>query len=491
MPLPHILGRGLAAAAVMAAWILIRNLDARLPAMLPPDAPLLQHLLHLLLGSFLWLGMAWLLVQLLVHGIVEGALVGILRRRVPGLVKDLLRVVIYGAAVAGILKVVLGLPVGGVLATTGLVGVVLGFALRDMIADVFSGIAINLEEPYLIGDTIGLEDGFIGRVVEITWRTTRLVSADEITSVVPNGRIGAMAVRNYSQPAQPWRAQVEVILGHEVPVSRAQRVLEAALRGVDEDINRRRAQAQVLKVDELGVHYMLFYWVTSIEEWSPLRTRVLDAAMECLYHAGIAPVRPRPEVSLRRVAVDRIDETATRRLQLARIELLHELDDAELTRLAGGLTTRSAPPGTRVVREGDDGESLFLVLEGLLEVSVAGAGGVARIVGSLRAGEYFGEFSLLTPEARSASVDAVTECRLLEIGRAALEPLLKGRPELATLLSRRLAERRLASRMALDRASEASPHHRHELAERLLAHIRAVFHLERSTSVSSATNKTR
>lgn len=477
MPLPASAKRLLSALLVLLGWLLLFRLDARLPEVLPAGAPLLERILHALLGASLWLGMAWLCVQVVVAAFIDGLLVGVFKRSVPGLVKDILRVLIYGSALLGVLGVVLRLPVGGVLATTGAVGVVLGFALRDMIADFFSGIAIDLEEPYRLGETISLEGGFIGRVTEITWRTTRLVSADEIVSVIPNGRIGRMEVHNLSRPSAPWRAQLELTLGHEVPVGRALRILEGSLRGVDEGINRARGQAHVAKVDELGVHFTLFYWVASIEEWSPLRTRVLQSVLEGLYHAGLQPVRPRSEVALRRAMGGQLDEQADRRLLLARVDLFQELGEAELALLAGPLRTRAVPAGERVVGQGEAGDTLFLVVEGLLEARLSREGGGQTAVGSLRAGDFFGEFSLLTGEPRSASVDAVTECRLLEVQRGDLEPILAGRPELARSLSGILAQRRLSARRTLERLGAEAVHHQ-DLAERMLRRIRQVFGLQ-------------
>lgn len=471
-----LMARLIATLVFLAGLALLWQLYDGLPDLLPAGSARMQAVLHALIGALLWLGMAWLVVQVVVRGIVTGLVETLLGRPVPGLVKDLLRVLVYGSAIVAVLSSVLGLPVAGVLATTGAVGVVLGFALRDMIADFFSGIAINLEEPYLIGETIGLDDGFIGRVAEITWRTTRLVSADEITAVVPNGRIGLMVLRNYSRPSQPWRAQLELVLEHGVPVQRARRILEAAVRGVDQGLNRERAQAQVLKVDLQGVHYLLFYWVTSIEEWSPLRTRVQQAALESLYHAGLSHARPRTDVHLDREPGSPAEDGADRRLQLGRLELFHELSESELALLAEPLRPVTWQAGKRVVCEGDPGDSLFLVLEGLLDVHARVEPDADRTVASLHAGDFFGEFSLLTGEARSASVDCVTECRLMEIRRADLEPILEARPELARLLSRQLAERRLQNRRALLH-NPAEVHHHYELAERLLKRIRELFRL--------------
>jgi len=89
------------------------------------------------------------------------------------------------------------------------------------------------------------------------------------------------------------------------------------------------------------------------------------------------------------------------------------------------------------VREGEEGDSLFIVLRGDLEVHVG-----TEKVGTLSAGEFFGEMSLLTGAKRRATVRTVDEVRLLEISKAAIEPIIVTHPTIAEGLSTAL-ERRL------------------------------------------------
>ena len=144
--------------------------------------------------------------------------------------------------------------------------------------------------------------------------------------------------------------------------------------------------------------------------------------------------------------------------------------------LAEPLRPLNLPPERRVVTQGESGDSLYLVVEGLLEARVTAAGQGETTVGTLRAGDVFGEFSLLTGEPRSASVDTITECRLLEVQRANLEPILSGRPALAGTLSTMLAQRRLDARRTLERLGQGVHPHQ-ALAERMLRRIREVFSL--------------
>ena len=109
--------------------------------------------------------------------------------------------------------------------------------------------------------------------------------------------------------------------------------------------------------------------------------------------------------------------------------------------------------GTDVVHQNDEGDSLFVVVDGLLEVRRKADDGRTRTIARLEPGQCFGEMSLLSGEPRSATVTAITDGTLFELDRKGLAPILQNRPEIADLLSSILIERQEQNR---DEAPEAS-----------------------------------
>ena len=135
---------------------------------------------------------------------------------------------------------------------------------------------------------------------------------------------------------------------------------------------------------------------------------------------------------------------------IARNDLFQILDADALGRLADTAHERQVSAGTILVDEGDTGRSLFIVLEGFLEVSVADDQAGRLVVNRLAAGAFFGEFSLLTGAPRSARVTAKTDCVLIEITEAILTPILQSCPGLADHLACVLASRQQMTREARD-----------------------------------------
>jgi len=90
------------------------------------------------------------------------------------ILSDLASGLIYLAALFGILQFAFHQPVTGLLATSGIVALVLGLALRSALADLFSGIALNIETPFRAGDWISVDGTNDAQVIEISWRATQI-----------------------------------------------------------------------------------------------------------------------------------------------------------------------------------------------------------------------------------------------------------------------------------------------------------------------------
>lgn len=424
--------------------------------------------LHPAGGVVGWFGLAWLGV-----GAVDMAMRRATRHTSapPRLVQDMARVILFGGAVLAILAFVFRLPVGGVLATSGVVVAVLGFALRGIITDVFSGIALNMEHPYRIGDWVQLDGGVVGMVVEMNWRATRLMTRDHTAVVVPNGMIAAGRLVNYSFPDRHYRASLRLALPPQVPVEQGAHLLTAAVLGVESVLAAPKPEVQMEGFDERGHVFALRYWVADYAEDNACRDAVARAVAEALARAETAAAMPRRAVTITHPAESAAAGMAD---HLHRIVLFRRFSDTELAAVAEAVEERPFSEGEVLFAEGDPGGSLLLLADGVLEVRVA-VDGADTPLERLRAGDVLGEISLLTGQPRSASVVALTDGLAYEIRKEHIEPILRARPQLAEdlagLMARRLAHNRrrlAASRHGGDATAEAGD---------LLARLKAFFRL--------------
>lgn len=118
-------------------------------------------------------------------------------RKVPNVMKFIVSVLIFALAFAGIVSVVLNQTLTSLLATSGVLAMVVGFAVQSNIANVFSGIVLNIERPFRIGDWIKIGN-VTGEVKDITWRTIRLESSEGPMVILANSKVSEAFIENLS-----------------------------------------------------------------------------------------------------------------------------------------------------------------------------------------------------------------------------------------------------------------------------------------------------
>jgi CRP-like cAMP-binding protein len=143
-----------------------------------------------------------------------------------------------------------------------------------------------------------------------------------------------------------------------------------------------------------------------------------------------------------RLSVSTEDALAASRFMLRKETLFSCLSDEQINAVLQQADFHHFGRGEAVIEEGADGDSMFILLRGIAQVSVSKNGSLIR-VGVLRQGDCFGEMSLLTGEPRTATVRADKDCEVLEISKPVMADLLRGAPECLTQLSGLLAHRKM------------------------------------------------
>jgi small-conductance mechanosensitive channel len=192
---------------------------------------------------------------------------------------NLAKVVVLGAAVYFIF-VFWGINVSAWLASAGIIGIAVGFAARDTLANLISGISILTDAPYKVGDYINLDTGERGRVEHIGLRSTRLLTRDDVEVTIPNAVIGNAKIVNES--GGRWereRIRVKVGVAYGSDIDHLRDVLVDVARNHPDTCNNPEPRVRFRAFGESSLDFELLCWIRQ----PVLRGKVLDALLGEIY----------------------------------------------------------------------------------------------------------------------------------------------------------------------------------------------------------------
>ncbi len=248
----------------------------------PPES--VAAMAAIVLGGASCFSVAWLtarLVMLFLESTNRG------RHRLPKLLRESVNVAFFLIALMGTIALAWDGAVAGSIASSGVVIAILGFALRNVIADVVLGMALGLERSYRIGDWLKIDNDVSGVVVDINWRTTRLLTRNQTHVILPNSRIAQRQLVNYSAPKRQYRDQLRICLSHSLPVAEAKRVLLAAAQSAHRNLTGQDPDVLAVTYTLGGIEYAVRYWVPSYAEEAAYRDALLTAIDAALRSEGL------------------------------------------------------------------------------------------------------------------------------------------------------------------------------------------------------------
>ncbi len=369
----------------------------------------------------------------------------------PKLIEDIVTIALVIVGVSAGLSFESGFStITGLITASGATAVILGIALQAVIQDLFSGLSINFDGSYAIGDWLTIysetmKEPVYGRVTGINWRTTYLTKEDGVRLMVPNHLMTTNPVNNHTRPGGPKRLSVIVEVEIRVPSNRViDMLLGETFKTVRQPGLARSPDPEVLiqKLSADAVFYEVRFWYFP-EQLSPdIATSVVLRALHNVIWLNELPL-PVTQIEMTQppdIAVTLGEEE--KRDALKEADLFENVLNAEQFELLSNESkTLELPRGTVLMKQGDPPSSMFIIMEGAASVSVVDKDGEVNEVAISATGDVAGEMSLMTGAKRNATVSALSRMRVLEIRKEAIEELLTKSPELVERFSRILARR--------------------------------------------------
>ena len=166
------------------------------------------------------------------------------------------------------------------LASAGIIGIAVGFAAKDTLANLFSGVFILADSPYKIGDYVVLEGGERGKVTHIGIRSTRILTRDDVEVTIPNAIIGNTRVTNESGgPHEKYRIRVPVGVAYGSDIDQVREVLMQVAIETSEVCDDPEPRVRFRRFGNSSLDFELLCWVYNPE----FRGRVLDILNTNIY----------------------------------------------------------------------------------------------------------------------------------------------------------------------------------------------------------------
>ena len=390
-----------------------------------------------------WFWAAWFLVAL-----IRSVVVFEHRPHEGKLVQDLLSALIYLAAAFAVIAYVFDLPIQGLLATSGIIAIVLGLALQSTLNDVFSGLVLSLSRPYRPGDWINIEGGTEGQVIEMNWRATHVLTPRRDLAIVPNSTIAKSKILNVSFPSSIHGITVSVQLDSRTPPASGTNILELAVLNSRSILAIPRPTVRVVSIDAAQTGYELTFFIEQLGSATEAQNELFDLIFRHVTAAGAQLAAPKngSYQSPQSPGDEALKKEKTGpEIVLDLVPIFSSLTPNERAAIAAKLKQMSYEKGDTVVEPGTVLQSLFIVGNGVLSVARRHSGGETELL-RFGPGDTFGEMGLLTGASCGASIAALAPATVYELAKTDLAPILEARPQIAQELSRALAQQQDAGR---------------------------------------------
>jgi small-conductance mechanosensitive channel/CRP-like cAMP-binding protein len=405
-------------------------------------------------------------------------------RPLPRIIRDILQ----GLVVVGIGLVVLnsaGVEPGSLLTTSALLTAVIGLSLQDTLGNVFAGLAIQVQQPFEIGDWIQFDNEAknVGRVIEINWRATKVITLENIEVTIPNGSLAKAPIRNFTKPTMASRRSVFFQAPYSTPPDEVHRLVLAVLADTPGVLLEPPPSILTNQFADSGIEYWVRFFTEQFHRRDAVDSGVRDRIWHALQRGGVEMPFPHRVVQLHTIdtehrALVAEGEIEKRGRVLRGADFFRVLSDGELIRLAKAASARRYAAGEVIMRQGDTSRELFVIDRGEVAVLLARPGETDAIaVARLGPGSLFGEMALVTGDQRQATVRAVTACELVEVGPDAMQGVLATSPDLAERISAVLAERQAALDLHATKEPLAKEQNVEDRKSEFLVRMRKLFSL--------------
>lgn len=416
------------------------------------------HLIKVVLGMAIVIATVRLISVLLFETVLRRSR----QSEIASLLKTVLSIIIYIVSFFIIFQSEYpGVQLGALFTGSTILGIVVGLALQDTLGNLFAGIAIQADQPFQVGDVVTISNRGSGVIESVSWRGVKIRTFQNKLLVMSNSVMGKETIEVAPRDNLNARLVFFNTVYTASPSKTAQLVREA-VRQIENVSTKMRPVVRIKDLAESGIDWEIKYWCENYARYNDTDAQIRQRIWYLFNRESIDFAFPTRTIHIEEKPEEKpaVELTDSKVEQLCSVPIFAPLSDEELKILANGSVSRVFAPGETIVRKGNEGKSMFVIVRGSVKVQIPD-GNEMRTVNNLSSGDFFGEMSLLTGEPRSANVVVDEETEVLQIKKSAIKPIFEGNPKLLESIGSIIEDRRARLEVSDDvPAAEESPDER-------------------------------
>jgi small-conductance mechanosensitive channel len=383
-----------------------------------------------LVATLFWISVIYASLSLFNVILFEEAEANTWRARMPKLLIDLFRLFLVLVGSAIVLAAVWGADLAGLATGLGVSSIVIGLALQDTLGSIMSGIALLLERPFSVGDWLSVGD-IEGQVIDINWRSVRLLTLNRQVIIVPHQLISKEIIRNYSQPERIYNRRINIGFSYDSPPNLVKQVLQSTALDTQGILAEPAPESKTTSYDETAIMYEVEFFIENFEDVEQILDRFMTRIWYAAQRNNLTLYRYRYEYVVE--TADQADSTSSKLAQS-----LHSIpgfmplarEPKNLDDLAKGTIVQQFGAGEKVIRQGEPGNALYIIIAGQALMTVTDELGMELEVMTILRGEFFGEMALFSGESSPVAITAVDDLQVLVIYSDAVNTMIERQPSL-------------------------------------------------------------
>ena len=412
----------------------------------PPDmmvsttVALAVHLLRII-RIILWMALIISFVRF-----VGQAILSTLRGSQPevsSLLKTVLSIIIYIVSFFIVFQTQYPeVPLAPLFTGSTILGIVVGLALQDTLGNLFAGIALQADQPFQLGDVVTFMNQQRGIVESVSWRGVKIRTFENRILVVSNTVLGKEMI----EVAPRGNLNARIVHFNTEYVSSPSKTLQLvrdAVRQVENVSQKIRPIVRIRNLGDNGIDWEVKYFADDYTKHPDTDALIRQRIWYLFHREKIEFAYPTRTIFMQEKKAEPtlVEYVNTVAESLQQVPMFVPLGDDELEKLAKTSSTRVYAPGEAIVRRGQEGNSMFVIVSGKVSVQIP-EGDARKTIGELTANDFFGEMSLLTGQPRTATVVAQEETEVIQIKKTSMRSLFEANPDLMQAICKIIEERR-------------------------------------------------